>query len=242
MTKKVNHSRNASVDAFTLAEVLITLGIIGVVAAMTLSSIKHIRYVGYAEKFLKTYSEIQQAHAFVVQKYGEPQNWPFTNYIISSDNSGNSQIASWYMDEFQTVKRCSAGWSPNECMSFDNKYSVKYLNSNPAGAWYGYNTYSMILKDGRYISIGFKDIAGNVYWGMPKIYFLVDVNGRFNKPNQIGRDIFFIAIEENPKNKYVIRPFYKTYDPGLPVTDTCNLESTGMSCGDRILKEKGMKY
>ena len=231
--------------AFTLAEVLITLGIIGVVAAVTMSTIKHIRYAGYAQTFLKTYSEIQQAHLAVVKKYDEPQNWPFTDYYSSSDNSGNEQIVSWFMDEFQPVKRCSNGWIPNECRNL-NMYEIKYLNSTyPTNK----NTlteqvyYPMVLKDGRHIAIGFEQNKGGSYlWGFPKMFFMVDVNGRFKKPNQIGRDIFFIAFEQNPQEKYVIRPFYKTYNRGLPIMDTCNLESTGMSCGDRILKEKGMKY
>ena len=69
MQKEVNmYKKFKSPSAFTLAEVLITLGIIGVVAAVTLNSIKHIRYAGYAEKFLKTYSEIQQAHVPGIQK------------------------------------------------------------------------------------------------------------------------------------------------------------------------------
>ena len=197
---------------FTLAEVLITLGVIGVVAAVTLSSVKHIRYAGYAEKFLKTYSEIQQAHASVVQKYGEPQNWPFTDYVTSSDNSGSETIASWYMDEFQTVKRCPYSfWAANECRSLDdNKYPTKYLNSDSYNALVETRTTSMVLKDGRYIAIGFSNRVGTVSWGMPKMFFMVDVNGRFTKPNQVGRDIFFIAFEQNQQNKYVIRPFYKT--------------------------------
>lgn len=230
---------------FTLAEVLITLGIIGVVAAVTLTSIKHIRYSGYAEAFLKTYSELQQAHLAVVQKYSDPQNWPFTDYYSSSDNSGNAQIVSWFMDEFQPVKRCmSRNWNPNECRGDISVNKVKFLNSTDAINDLREDLYySMVLKDGRYIAIGFFSNVGGVLWGFPTMFFMVDVNGRFKKPNQIGRDIFYIAFEQNPQKQYVIRPFYKTYNNAtLPIMDTCNLESTGMSCGDRILKEKGMKY
>ena len=229
---------------FTLAEVLITLGVIGVVAAVTLTSIKHIRYSGYAEAFLKTYSELQQAHLAVVQKYSDPQNWPFTDYYSSSDNSGNAQIVSWFMDEFQPVKRCSGGWSANECRGDTRVDKVKFLNSTDTTNNLREDMCSsMVLKDGRYIAIGFSHNFAGVLWGFPKMFFMVDVNGRFKKPNQIGRDIFYIAFEQNPQKKYVIRPFYKTSTSGGPlVTDTCNLESTGMSCGDRILKEKGMKY
>ena len=231
---------------FTLAEVLITLGVIGVVAAATLSSIKHIRYAGYAEKFLKTYSEIQQAHVSIVQKYGDPQNWTFTQRGVDTDDSGNAQIAKWFMDEFNATKKCIPSWDANECHGpiLDEKYIPKYLNSTavPYLQFGEYAQYSMVLSDGRYISIGFGECYNNRFWQYPKMFFMVDVNGRFKKPNQLGRDIFFIAFEQNEQKKYVIRPFSKTYDSGLPMEADCNLEGYGHTCGNRILLEKGMKY
>ena len=47
---------------FTLAEVLITLGIIGVVAAMTIPTLNnHLRGKKLESQFKKTYSELNQA-------------------------------------------------------------------------------------------------------------------------------------------------------------------------------------
>lgn len=51
---------NAKVG-FTLAEILITLGIIGVVAAMTIPALmENIRDVRYRSQFFKSYALIQQ--------------------------------------------------------------------------------------------------------------------------------------------------------------------------------------
>ena len=48
--------------AFTLAEVLITLGIIGVVSAMSIPAlINNVRAVKLRSQFNKAYSEVQQA-------------------------------------------------------------------------------------------------------------------------------------------------------------------------------------
>ena len=62
--------------AFTLAEVLITLGIIGVVAAMTLPTLIQNHRKHEAEtKLAKIYSVVNQAIKLSTVEYGEPQYW-----------------------------------------------------------------------------------------------------------------------------------------------------------------------
>lgn len=59
--------------AFTLAEVLITLGIIGIVAAMTLPGvINNSRSKQLETAFKKNYSSISQALAMYQAETGEP--------------------------------------------------------------------------------------------------------------------------------------------------------------------------
>lgn len=62
--------------AFTLAEVLITLGIIGVVAALTIPSLiqKHREQVAVA-KVKKAYSTISQAYLMAIAENGTVDNW-----------------------------------------------------------------------------------------------------------------------------------------------------------------------
>lgn len=79
-------------SGFTLAEVLITLGIIGVVAAMTLPSL-----VGkYKEKqrvtqLKKAYSILNQAFLMAVKDYGTPDNWGLTKTNTGEvDEEGNA--------------------------------------------------------------------------------------------------------------------------------------------------------
>ena len=63
-------------EAFTLAEVLITLGIIGVVAAMTLPTlIQNHRKHEVETKLAKIYSVVNQAIKLSTVEYGEPQYW-----------------------------------------------------------------------------------------------------------------------------------------------------------------------
>ncbi len=62
--------------AFTLAEVLITLGIIGVVAALTMPIlVQNHRKQVTVNKLKKFYTNINNAIGMVEAEYGEPKNW-----------------------------------------------------------------------------------------------------------------------------------------------------------------------
>ena len=66
--------------AFTLAEVLITLGIIGVVAAMTLPTlIENHKTRRIITELKRTYSVLSQATNFAVAELGTPDNWGLSN-------------------------------------------------------------------------------------------------------------------------------------------------------------------
>ena len=74
----VDMSANIRRAAFTLAEVLITLGIIGIVAAMTIPTL----IADYQEKVTITrlkeaYSMLSQAYQFAVNENGSPASWKF---------------------------------------------------------------------------------------------------------------------------------------------------------------------
>lgn len=86
--------------AFTLAEVLITLGIIGVVAAMTMPSL----ITNYQEKqrvsqLKKVYSALSQAFVSAVQENGTPDEWGMgdmyeeNSHLIMANNFKN--ILNW---------------------------------------------------------------------------------------------------------------------------------------------------
>ena len=72
--------------AFTLAEVLITLGVIGIVAGMTMPVLiqKHREQVT-VNKLLKAYSTVSNAYQMAVQENGDIFYW-FTDSSGNSDN------------------------------------------------------------------------------------------------------------------------------------------------------------
>ena len=81
--------------AFTLAEVLITLGIIGVVAAMTMPVLiqKHREQVAVT-KVKKFYSTFSQAYLMAVQENGTLDNWGLKDSEQEEDDD-------WKQDSFR---------------------------------------------------------------------------------------------------------------------------------------------
>ena len=72
--------------AFTLAEVLITLGIIGIVAAMTLPGVMgKFREKATVTKLKKFYSVLSQGYIFATEEFGTPDVWG-----ISRRDAGSS--------------------------------------------------------------------------------------------------------------------------------------------------------
>ena len=206
--------------AFTLAEVLITLGIIGVVAAMTLPTLVN----NYKEKEIitqvkKTYSSINQAIALAQTKYGTPGD----NSGLFAASKDHVAVTKELATYFNGARYCDAGSNAKGCK--DLNYKVKYAtklqsssgNVNMAGDMLSFPR--IVLNNGAVLAIKSmesgcdeveetgtsfnpdgtiqKDEDGNIVtWTRIRavcagIYF--DVNG--NKlPNQFGRDVYRIDV------------------------------------------------
>ena len=77
--------------AFTLAEALITLGIIGVVAAMTLPTlVQRYKEQETVTRVKKFYSGFSQAYMQAVMDNGTIDNWGLTDSAIVTDDNNNS--------------------------------------------------------------------------------------------------------------------------------------------------------
>lgn len=92
--------------AFTLAEVLITLGIIGIIAAMTLPALiqRHTNKV-VATRLKKFYTTFNEAILLAETKYGDRAYWYSDVEGVELDEEGNpimstSQINQWFQKYF----------------------------------------------------------------------------------------------------------------------------------------------
>ena len=176
--------------AFTMAEVLITLGIIGIVAAMTLPTvINNIQDKQFRTMFKKQFSIISQAFQMVYLDDGEEiqfEDWrEMVYYICKIGTKLNAEQSGLKCDEIsQMTPDDNFGnhvehkfrWHENEKWYNAKKLPMK---SN-SGYWY----MTFYLPDGAWINF-------NCYR-----YVFVDVNGAKN-PNTVGRDIFYFLLPRN---------------------------------------------
>ena len=187
-------------SAFTLAEVLITLGIIGVVASLTLPSVIN----KYQEKVTvtkvkKAYSTMNNALFSAISENGEVDTWDYPYYNAGTENVPNTEVfASKILPYLRILKDC--GISQRNCM-----LDVDYKLSDGSN-WNGYTYnryrlyYKVILNDGSYLVIRFEypkcNGSGDGVVGDKCGWFLIDVNGD-KKPNKFGQDVFLFIIRKN---------------------------------------------
>lgn len=210
---------------FTLAEVLITLVIIGIIAAITIPAVIN-TYVetSTVSKVKKVVSTIGQAKMLAENVNGPVEDWDF-NCIYTLQNS--AKFWSYLRPYMQVAKDCG---SSNNCYNVSKVYLL-----NGTEHTYNYSNvnyiYKVALADGTVIwfrpaESGKCSITeGQVPNSCAYIYF--DINGE-KKPNTIGRDIFSVVFSKDG-----IYP---------SLTDECYKNSTGWGCTAYILKHNDMKY
>jgi len=220
--------------AFTLAEVLLTLAIIGVVAALTIpavvTKVTKDQYVVGLQKAHNTLKAVVKASE---HDNGEVQYWNFGGW---DDASLKTAFETYFLPYFDVLKDCGVNTGEG-CFAQE---SYKALNG---GEWLGgtpdnTGAYKIITSDGISYSYHYGN-SGNGGYG----YFFVDVNGP-KGPNTWGRDFFSFNVTPGLKG---IKPdgSYNT-DTGenLGSDDmNCNTETgMGMTCARKVLAEGAMNY
>jgi len=156
--------------AFTLAEVLITLGIIGVVAALTISSlIAKYEKKKTVEQLKVAYSILSQAVEKSISENGDIDSW---NFGLSAEEFNNTYIIPY----LKVVKECNDA----KCIKTDNFNGYYDLNDKK----YTNMQYSYILSNGMIVMYEKEIVREDNF-----INFMVDINGQKGK-NRMGRDIF----------------------------------------------------
>ena len=158
--------------AFTLSEVLVTLGIIGVVSAMTVPTLmQNYQRKSYVTQLHKVYNEFSQA---VMQYVNDKNALNIKEAGLVSDDA----IDFWIKNYFRVVQDCGTDYSP----CFADKYSS--LNGTNLGAFADNDYLHYVLSNGSSVGIKARGTC---------ILFEVDVNGQ-QGPNILGRDLFAVKI------------------------------------------------
>ena len=172
--------------AFTLAEVLITLGIIGVVAAMTIPTlIENYQKNQTVTKLQRAISVINQAYKLSYDDVGEPN-------IQDSFEMGPEQYFKTYWAPYLKVLTYCSGYA---VCGYKNNYPFTHVdNSNMNAMVYDPTTrVSFLTADGFfYIVYTANYKSGSTTERQPYYMILVDINGSTG-PNRAGRDVFLLT-------------------------------------------------
>lgn len=167
---------------FTLAEVLITLGVIGVVAAITMPVlVKNYKKHVTEKRLLRVYTTIEQALKMSDATYGDLSTKQFAGVQTSIEN--NSKIVNTcIMPYLSSAKIKSIPYG-----QVWKTFGYKDIKDFPA-TW-TYNGPAIILKTGEILAFY---TQGGVS-GASVLTIGVDINGT-KGPNKIGIDGFNMAI------------------------------------------------
>lgn len=104
--KKTSVKLKKSIKAFTLAEVLITLGIIGIIISITLPAlIHHQKKIIIESRLKKFYTVINQAILQAETEFGDKENW----YIKNNDDFFNTYLKKYlittHVEDLETSKK-----------------------------------------------------------------------------------------------------------------------------------------
>ena len=199
--------------AFTLSEVLITLGIIGVVAALTLPSvINNTRNKQLEAAFKRNYSVLSQALERYFADYGERYIPPNSNADSVEYDLKFKQILMEYtnvIDKCETYFTNSKGCSPASYTYYD------FGNRGWFSSFIKKYSPSFVLND------------GSLWRVLSRSKILIDTNGINKKPNRLGYDMFYFCISSQDGK------LIPSSDPGVLDHDKyCSYDSTGTSNGN----------
>lgn len=215
--------RNLSLKGFTLAEVLITLGIIGIVAALTMPVfVRKYKKTETVTRLQKAYNILNNAMRLAEAKYGEYEYWD-DPVVIGAE----AYYQKYFKPYYKIIKECN---TYQDC-GFDSNSPYKNLDDSQWGQsliWKGHRV-PFITSDGMIINI----IASGGDPVVKSDEFTVDINGAA-KPNKLGRDVFRLVRV----NKKGVLPMFYDAEEDI-INDECSLSNkgTGSSCAAKIMRD-----
>lgn len=184
---------------FTLAEVLVTLGIIGVVSAMTVPTLmQNYQRQSYVTQLHKVYNEFSQA----AERYKNDNN--YLNLSESRVRGNADELKRFFNSYFKVVKDCGTRYTP----CFASEYRSLSGTTNKISN--GQCNVVVVLASGAAIcadSATMQDVdiegsedkvtsSNHIGSGRDVIAIEVDINGT-KGPNIYGRDYFSFQIDRN---------------------------------------------
>ncbi len=217
------------IKAFTLAEVLITLGIIGVIAAFTIPTLlANYKKEQTVVQLKKAYSELSQAAQLSVAQNGDIKNW---DYTLSSNKFFNKYFLDFIKIDTQSLYNV-----------YQKGITYKSLNGKIERNYTPLHNSAQIvtLASGTQIFLDSTPIKTTLY----RKTLLIDLNG-FKGPNKFGVDVFVFGItpdgvlphQWDDGEPYNIRRDRNALRGGSGQNYRCHKSGRGMWCAALIMKD-----
>ena len=221
--------------AFTLAEVLITLGIIGIVAAMTMPVlIANHREKETVARLKKAYSTLSNAYIGVLDEYGPPTNWD-----VESWNEINVMFSK-YIHNVKICEVSSKGCFASEKRKDLMNNTVNFMAGTSSGA-----SSALVMSDGIIVGVGAQIPLEEALLCKSLNYcfhFTVDINGD-KLPNRWGVDTFTFHVTGNkivPRGAAGTHGRQRMCDPDATTSAAGWVNGSG--CGAWVLQMENMDY
>lgn len=213
-------------NGFTLAEVLLTLGIIGVIAAMTLPSVfGKYKKIETVSRLQKVYANLNNALKHAEADYESSKYWD----DVSGKEGANMYFETYINPYLKVLERCR-GNRVKAC-NYPAATPWKQLNGNA-------DAYLIVLDESHHARISFilndcifvSYIFGSGYDNNDK-RVLVDLNGP-HLPNKFGIDTFLF---ERVSEKGILPFCYDKTDEYI--NNSCSASGNGYCCAAKITKD-----
>jgi prepilin-type N-terminal cleavage/methylation domain-containing protein len=173
-------------NAFTLAEVLITLLIIGVVASLVIPNlINDTQEAELHTAWKKSYAEM--ASAF--NKAKMDNGGTLQGACADNDNNCMRNLVSPYLSFTKSCDNLNTN-GPNQCI-YDTSTILKRYSGSIGG--YNWNASALMLNNGAIVIFSYTDKVCDLSICDSNIqvcgWYMVDING-FKGPNTIGKDFY----------------------------------------------------
>jgi len=171
--------------AFTLAEVLITLAIIGVVAAITIPSIVANHQKRALEtQFAKAYRTLFQAMNLAVAEHGDMGSWDWADKTFSAEEQENF-VKKYFVPYLNVVKFCPSV-KPEAGMCFPEERIMNLDGTNHGSVGIkSHKQVQLLLGDGMNMTFYF---PANCFSNKNACLSLCTDSNGFKKPNVFGYD------------------------------------------------------
>ena len=225
-TSKRNIPHNGFTLGFTLAEIIITLGIIGVVAAMTMPTL-----LASINK-RQTETKLRKAVSLINQAYKMSYN---DNGDLSANEAYSLGAEEYFRMYWQPYIKADICTTPQQC-GYDTERPWSMLKG---GVWivnvtYNKNRVTFLTPDGILYSIWTsggdgKDVYNRV---------IVDINGA-KLPNVLGKDVFWLERNQNDGGVEIIP--YCNSATNEYINSKCSINGDGACCAEKV-RRAGWKF